>query len=158
MSGRPYVAAVSHHVVRWRGLITLIAVITLAAGMGQTSFGHAILAKVGLFEEPASYTSLAFLRPQSLPKLSSRQAPVVVSFVIHNAGGIASEYQWSILLVQGQRTRHTAAGNVRVAAGREASITRFVTIPCTQGQVRIVVSLERPAESIDALTACSPRR
>lgn len=158
MSGRLVLAAVPHHAVRWRGLITLIAVIALATGMGQTSLGHAILAKVGLFEE-ASYTSLAFLRPQTLPKqLSSRQATVVVPFVIHNASGIATDYHWSVALVQGQRTRHVAAGNVRVASGRGASITRSATISCTRGQVRIVVSLERPAESIDALTACSSRR
>jgi hypothetical protein len=151
---------VSHHRVRWRGVAILFAVIALAAGMGQTNLGHAILGKVGLFEEPTSYTSLAFLNPQSLPgRLSSRQATIGISFGIQNRDSTSHDYQWSVLLVQGLRTRHVAAGNVRLASGHGAAIKRSARISCTQGQVRIVVRLARPAEFIDAWTVCqSPGR
>jgi hypothetical protein len=152
-------SAVSHRAVRWRGLVTLAIAIVLAAGLGQTNRGHAILGRVGLFQEPTSYTSLAFLNPQSLPEqLSSKKAIVGVSFVINNTGGIPHDYQWSVLLVQGRRTHHVAVGNVRIASGSSVAITRSASISCTRGQVRIIVSLARPAEFIDAWTTCSSPR
>ena len=152
-------SAVSHRAVRWQGVVTLTTAIVLAAGLGQTSLGHAILGRVGLFQEPTSYTSLAFLNPQSLPeKLNSKQATVGVSFVIHNTDGIPHDYQWSVLLVQGRRTHHVVAGSVRIASGSGVAITRSASIFCTRGQVRIVVRLARPAEFIDAWTTCSSPR
>jgi hypothetical protein len=146
-------SALSHRTSRWRGLVTLIAIIILAAGVGQTSFGHDILGKTGLFEEPASYTSLAFLHPGSLAgQLTSKQ--VTVSFIIRNAGDTPHDYQWSMSLAQGKRTRQIAGGTTRVASGNGTAITRAATISCTQGQARIVVSLAHPAEYIDAWLAC----
>lgn len=148
-------SAVTHRKVRWRGTAILGAVITLVAGIGQTSLGHAVLGKVGLFQEPTSYTSLAFLNPQALrEQLSSTHTTIGVSFVIHNTGGIPHDYQWSLLLVQGQRTRHVAAGSVHVASEGGEAITRSARISCTKGQVQIVVRLARPAEFIDAWMAC----
>ena len=114
-----------------------------------------MLAKLGLFEQPASYTSLAFLHPTTLTeKLPEKQATVPVSFVISNTGGVPHDYQWSVSLVQGQQTRHVAAGSAQVASGKGATITSAARISCTQGKVQILVSLARPAEHIDALTAC----
>jgi hypothetical protein len=146
--------------MRWQGMAALVAVVALVAVLGQTSAGHAVLRKAGLYEEPTSYTSLAFLHPQSLLKqLPSKRASVDVSFVIHNAGSNPRDYQWSVLVLQGQRTRQVASGSVRIASGRAAPITRSATISCTRGQVRIVVSLTRPAaESIHAWMACFSRR
>lgn len=145
--------------MRWRGLATLVAVVALAAGIGQTAAGRTILREAGLFEEPTSYTSLAFQYPQRLPEqLGSKRANVGVSFVIRNAGSTPSDYQWSMLLVQGSRTRLVAAGSVGLAPRRETAITRSAKIFCTQGRVRIVVSLARPAEYIDAMVACVPHR
>jgi hypothetical protein len=150
---------VLHHTARWRGAVVLVAVIVLAAGMAQTSAGHAMLRATGLFEEPTRYTSLAFLHSQPLPtQLAAKRANVNVSFVIHNANGTPRDYQWSVLLVQGQRTRSTAIGTIHIAPGRGAAITRSVAINCARGKVRIVVSLALPAESIDAWTACRSRR
>jgi hypothetical protein len=150
---------VLHRTVRWRSAIALVSVIVLAAGLGQTSAGHAMLRAAGLFQAPTSYTSLAFLRPKPLPTpLASKRATVDVSFVIQNANGTPRDYQWSVLLDQGQRTRRAAVGSIRVASGRGAVITRSVKINCARGKVRIVVSLARPAEYIDAWTACGSRR
>jgi hypothetical protein len=140
-------------------VVTLVSAVVLTAGVAQTNFGHELLGKVGLFEEPTNYTSLAFLHPQALPeKLSSQQATVGVSFLIQNNGGIQRDYQWSVLLVQGRRTRPVATGSVSLASGHGAAITRDARIFCTQGQVQIVVRLARLAESIDAWTACSSVR
>jgi|GEM_PF-1517403 len=150
-------SAAPHRRTRWRGMGALIAVVAVAAGISQTTAGHAALRKAGLFEEPTSYTSLAFL--QSLPEqLASKRANIDISFMIHNAGTTPRDYQWSVLLVRKGRTHRMAAGALRVASRDGAAITRFAEISCTGGRVRIVVNLARPAESIDAWTACwSPR-
>jgi hypothetical protein len=150
-------SSVSHRLVRRRGVVVLVAVAAITAGLGQTGLGHAILRKAGLFGEPPSYTSLAFLNPQYLPKqLDSKGTDVDVSFTIHNTGGTPRDYQWSVLQVQGQRTRRVAVGSVRVAPGRGTAIIRSAKISCTRGQVQIVVSLERPTEYIDDWMSCSP--
>lgn len=139
---------------RWWGALLLIVVVMLAAGIGQTRPGQVILKKVGLFKEPASYTSLAFMHPTSLPvQLMSKQA-AAVSFIIRNNSGITSDYQWSVSLVQGQRVRRVAAGRTSVISGHAAAITSSARISCTQGKVRIVVSLVKPTEYIDAWTVC----
>lgn len=147
MSGRTWKAA------------GLIAVVTLAAGVSQTGPGHTILRETGLSEKPATYTSLAFLHPQSLPEqLETKRASENISFAITNKGGAIYDYQWSVQLVQGQSHYSVATGSVRIASGDEASITSPVKILCARGQVQIVVSLTRPAESIDAWIACRPSR
>lgn len=142
MTGRP------HFAVRWRGTLALGAAAVAAAGLLQHRMA-------GLFEPPASYTTLAFQHPQSLPKqLSAPRADAVISFEIRNVGGTARAYQWTVLLVQGTFTQRVATGNVSLRPGRGTVIARTVQIACTQGQVRMAVSLARPAESIDALAAC----
>lgn len=138
-------------------MVTLAAIVMLTVSIGQTSTGHAALQEAGLIGKGASYTSLAFQRPQSLPEqLSSEQENIPIPFVIHNAGTGAHDYQWLVLLVQGTATRRVTTGTVHIASGRSASITQAVQIFCTQGQIQIIVSLARPAESIDARAACRP--
>jgi hypothetical protein len=149
-----------HRMTRWRGIAVQVAVIAVAAGMAQTSAGHAILRRTGLFQAPSSYTSLAFVHPQSLPEqLHSNLANVPISFVIHDIGSVPRDYPWAILLNDDGRTYRVSSGNVRLAPNRDAVISRSVDISCTRGRVRITVSLAtRPPESIDAWTACrSPR-
>lgn len=149
----------SHRAPRWRGAVALAAGIILFAGIGQASIGRAVLEKAGLFEQPTSYTSLAFAHPQTLPeRLTSKQENIGISFIIHNVGGRTHGYQWSIQFVQTGHTHRMAAGNVSIAPGSGAIITRSEEIHCTQGQVQIVVSLAHPAESIDAWMACSSHR
>jgi hypothetical protein len=139
-------------------MVFLAALIVLAAGIGQTSVGHAILRETGLYEVPTSYTSLAFLQPQSLPKqLASRRASIFVSFVVRNVNGASRDYQWSLVLDQAQQSRHVAAGRARVASGHGITISRSVEIVCSRGRVRIAVTLVRPAESIDAWATCWSR-
>ena len=148
-----------HGVVRWRGMVVLVAVVAVAASIAQTSSGHAMLRKAGLFEQQTSYTSLAFQNLQSLPEqLKSKRASVPISFMIHNVSDTPRDYVWSVLLLQGQHRPRVAAGGIRVASGHSAEITRSVKIACTREQVRIVVNLVRPAESIDASMACSSPR
>jgi hypothetical protein len=152
-------SAVSHRTVKWQGTAALVAFVALAAGIGQTSTGHAILRKAGLFEGQTSFTSLAFQHPQSLQEqVGSRQAAFGVSFIINNTGANSADYQWSVLVDQGPRAHRAASGSVRIASGHEAAITRSVKISCAQGRVRIVVTLARPAEFIDAWASCSSHR
>jgi hypothetical protein len=149
VTGRP-------RVVRYGGVTALVAAIILAAGIVQTNLGHTILRKAGVTGGPTGYTSLAFSHPQSLPKqLRPKPANVEVSFVIQNTGDAPRDYQWSVSLAQGQRRHDVGTGRVRIAAGHGATITRSAKSSCTQGQIRIVVSLAEPAESIGAWIACS---
>lgn len=149
-------SAVSHRLVKWRGTVALVAVIVLAMSIAQTSTGHAVLRKAGLFEQPASYTSLAFHTPQSLPEqLSSQLANVVISFDIRNVSRTVLEYQWIILLTEGTASNRLSEGDVQILPGRGATITRTTLISCTQSRVRIAVTLTRPSESIDSWVSCT---
>jgi hypothetical protein len=149
----------SLRMARWRGLAALIAMLMVAAGIGQTSFGHRILRQAGLLEQPTTYTSLSFLHPQSLPEqLKSKRAIVHIAFVIHNASSTVHDYQWSLILVQAGRARRVVASSTRVAPGLGTPNSRSVPILCTKGQVRIEVNLARPAEYIDIWTKCWSRR
>jgi hypothetical protein len=142
---------------RWRGLIILIGGVIVLASVFQTSVGHAILRAAGLSPEPTGYTSLSFLHPQSLPEqLKRAHGTTVTSFAIHNATSSTHDYRWSVSLVHRGRIRRVRTDNVRLAPGRETEITQSIAITCTRGRVRVVVSLESPAESIDTWMACRP--
>jgi hypothetical protein len=145
--------AVPHPPVKWRGTLAVLAIVILAAGIAQTGAGHSLLRKAGLFEQPVSYTSLAFQHPQSPPLLTSRRAAVPVSFVIANAGDTPRTYQWTLSVVQGTLTRRLATGSIRLVSGHRAALTKIAHVVCTQ-QVNLVVSLAHPAESIHAWAAC----
>jgi hypothetical protein len=158
--GESALYALLHRMAIWWRAAALVALVALAAGLGQTAIGHQVLRKTGLFEEQAGYTSLAFQDPGFLvEQLSSERESVDVSFVIHNATSTPRSYLWSEFVAQGGRSRRVAAGAVRVAAERETAITRLQELSCTRGRVQVIVKLASPAESIDAWMACSsPRR
>jgi hypothetical protein len=138
-------------------LIILIGGVVVLASVFQTSVGHAMLRAAGLSQEPTGYTSLSFLHPQSPPEqLKPAHGNTVTSFAIHNATSSTHDYHWSVSLVRRGLTRRVHAGSVRLAPGRGAEITRSIAITCTRGLVRIVVSLESPAESIGTWVACRP--
>jgi hypothetical protein len=150
---------VSRRMAGWPGAVALGALAAVAVGMGQTSAGHRILQDAGLVAAPVSYTSLAFRNPESLPQqLYAKRADINVSFAIQNAGTAARDYQWSVLLVQGDRVHRLATGKSRIGPGRRTVITRSAATSCSPGQARIVVKLAHPAENIDALTVCRSRR
>lgn len=159
MSTQQPLPRMSHRAPRWRGLVTLTIVIVITAGLCQTSFGCTILGRLGLYEGPTSYTSLAFLHPQSLFGQLSPDKPIAdVSFVIHNTSSAARSYQWSVSLVQEKHTSRVAAGIVRVASRGAISVSRSARISCARGRAQIVVSLARPAEFINTRTACKSAR
>ena len=140
-----------------KGLIlAVIAAAALAVGLAQTSAGHSLLQAAGLYEEPASYTSLAFTHPQSLPThLSPAPTRVNLSFTVSNASADSRTYHWSMVLDRTGHTDRLAAGIVRVPAGDRATVSRTVRASCAGGQARMTVELTAPAESIDFLAACS---
>ncbi len=146
-------SAVAPPAVKWRGTLAVLVLVVLAVGIAQTSAGHSLLRKAGLFEQPASYASLAFQHPQSPPQLSAR-ADVPVSFVISNVGNTPHTYQWILSLAQGSLDRHVATGSIRLAPGNRAVLTRTAHVVCTQQRVNLVVSLAHPAESIHAWATC----
>jgi hypothetical protein len=143
-----------------RSLITAATVTAagLALALAQTSPGHALLRKAGLYEEPASYTSLAFTNPQSLPaQLSPVPSRVSVSFGISNSSADPHSYHWSVLLHRAGQVKHLAAGEAEVPAGESTTVAPVVTAACSAGQAQVSVQLAAPAESIAFWLACSPR-
>ena len=142
---------------RW-GLVILIGGAVVLLSVFQTSAGHALLRESGLVQGTAGYTSLSFLRPQSLPgKLGSSHAKVGAPFVIHNGTSTTRDYQWSVDLQRHGLSRRVHAGTVRLSAGHAAVISQSLRIACTRDRVRIVVRLKNPAESIDAWLTCWSR-
>ena len=130
-------------------------VVVLAGVLQQAPRRHA--ARRRTIPERTGYTSLSFLHPQSLPEqITPAQGTIVTSFAIHNATSLTHGYHWSVYLVYRGRTHRVHAGerNPFTGARAEAQFTQSIAITCTRGRVRIVVSLESPAESIDTWLAC----
>lgn len=139
---------------RW-GLVILIAGAAVLISVFQTGAGHALLRETGLAQGSAGYTSLSFLRPQSLPgKLGPGHTKVGAPFVIHNGTSTTRDYRWSVFLLRDGRNHRVRAGTVRLPAGRAAVISQSLRIACTRDRVRIMVSLQRPVESIHAWLTC----
>src|SRR5205823_6353849 len=112
------------HLTRSRGLIALIGGIVILVGIFQTNVGHAILRWAGLSQGSSGYTSLSFLKPQSLPEqLQSKRSKVIASFVIHNATNTKRAYTWSIFLIRGVHADRMYTGSVSLTPGRKAEIT-----------------------------------
>lgn len=142
--------------VRYWGTTVLVAMIILAAGIGQTNLGHTILQEAGVTGRTTGYTSLAFSDPQFLrSQLGSKPAKINVSFVIQNTGATPHDYQWSVSLTRGQRRYDVATGSVHIPGRHRVTITRSTINSCTRRQIKIAVSLAEPAESIGAWIACS---
>jgi hypothetical protein len=153
-----------HLILRWRGIAALATIAAVAAGIGQTNVGHAMLRKVGLIERSTGYSALAFHRPTFyLPEyqqvtLGQKQTSFLVPFTIVNASGAPHNYRWSMLVIQEGRARREHAGSVHLLPGNQAERSPVAMISCPLGRARIVVSLNRPAETIEAWTACSSGR
>jgi hypothetical protein len=149
------VSAALRRTAGWPAAAVLVAVVILAAGIGQTSAGHAALRAAGLYSAPGGYTSLAFVHPRSvLPSSVTNRARLRVAFAIQNADSDKRDYQWSVSLVQPGGSRRVADGHAAVGSGREAAITASVPVLCAAGALEVVVRLVRPAEAIDARTKC----
>jgi hypothetical protein len=137
-------------------LTLIVLAVALAAGLAQTSAGTFLLRKAGLAAVPASYTSLAFTAPQSLPaRLAHARSLVRISFAVGNASAGPRSYHWTIAADHAGHATWLAAGDVRVPAHGRTAVTRTVTVRCAQGQVRITAGLATPAESVDFQAACS---
>lgn len=148
----------SFHAARWRGASVLVISLVMIAGLAQTSAGHVVLQKLGLFKKPAAFTSLAFSNPRSLPaQINQKRTSVSVSFVIRNVSGTSHDYAWRLLLSESGETRTVATGGVRIGPKGESRVSRRVRITCTAKtqRNRIVVDLVDPAESVYAWSTCS---
>lgn len=148
--------------VRIRSLIiwvVILAAVASVAGIAQTSVGHYVLRGVGLYKAPASYTSLAFTDPQSLPtRLSSAPTRLQMSFALSNTSADPRTYHWSIVLQGMDHARRLAAGEIQIPAGNRVTVTRTIKASCTSGQARMTVQIVAPAESIDFWMTCSSRK
>jgi hypothetical protein len=133
----------------------LVVMVLLCTGVAQTSPGHSVLVGLGLTETPPSYTELAFTNAGSLQAyVASLQAPVTVSFGIHNVSDSTRDYQWSIVAVNDGTNEGSLSGGVTVAAQGHASLTENVQVTCPSGRDQMVLTLASPAESVNFWVAC----
>lgn len=135
-----------------------MAVVALMAGLLQTGNGYSFLQKIGFSGAAASYTSLAFTDPQSLPTHLSRSIRMRLSFDVTNTSAGPRGYHWSLMLQRAGRDKRLAAGEINVPAGNRLTVARTVRASCTKGRARMIVRLAAPAESIDFWMDCSPRK
>ncbi len=140
-------------------LVAMVAAAGLAAGLAQTTAGHDLLGRAGLYQKPASYTSLAFADPQSLPAhLEAAPTRVSVPFTVTSTSAGPRSYRWSIVLEAAGRDYRLAAGQVRIPASGRRTVAGTVTASCASGQARMTIQLAAPAESIDFWLACPPQK
>jgi hypothetical protein len=157
MWGISGVLAVPRRLVGWRGYLAAAAVILAGAAVAQTGPGHQVLRAAGLYETPASFTSLSFAHPAQLPlQLTSTRMSIQASFVITNSGPQARKYQWRVLLIRGATVAQAGRGTTVVRGRASVSVQRLTPVSCAVGRVGLKVQLREPAESIEAWMACSP--
>jgi hypothetical protein len=133
----------------------LVILVLLCAGAAQTSPGHSVLVGLGLTETPPSYTELSFTSPDGLQEfVASVQAPVTVSFGIHNVSGSAENYRWSVVALHDGTNEGSSSGNLAVAARGRATLTTNVQVTCPSGRIQMVLKLASPAESLNFWVAC----
>jgi len=133
----------------------LVILVLLCAGVAQTSPGHSVLVGLGLTQTPSGYTELSFTSPDGLQQfVASEQAPVTVSFAIHNVSGSSKSYQWSVVALHNGSNVGSSSGNLSVAAQGHASATTNVQVTCPSGRIQMVLKLADPAESLNFWVAC----
>jgi hypothetical protein len=134
-----------------------IAAVAVAAGIAQTSTGHAVLRQAGLLQRATPYTSLYFMNARDLPaQLSGRKTPFRVWFAIANESSTSREYAWSVLVTQPRGAHLAGRGSVQVASGSKAVVDRVARISCPGGRVRVTVRVLAAGvdEAIDAWATC----
>ena len=142
-----------------KNLIALIVLVLLCVGLAQTSPGHVLLGDVGLYEQPASYTELAFTAPADLPtSLPTPNSPINVSFDIRNVSGTARAYQWSVVLTRNGQSHVKATGAVTAPAQGRVTVTKSVAMTCVAGRLQVQVRLASPAQSTDFWVTCPPAK
>ena len=157
MWGISGVLAVPRRLVGWRGYLAVAAVVLAGAAVAQTGPGHQVLRAAGLYEAPASFTSLSFANPARLPlQLTSTRTTIETSFVITNSSPLARKYQWRVLLVRGTTVAEAGSGTTVVRGRASVSVQQETSVNCAAGRVGLKVQLREPAESIEAWMACSP--
>ena len=139
---------------RWSPLLLVILVL-LCAGVAQTSPGHSILTGLGVTATPPSYTELSFTMPDGLQEtVGAGQAPITVSFGIHNVSKSPKDYHWSAVAVHDGTNEGSVSGAVTVAAQGRTSVTGNIQATCPSGRDQVVVRLASPAESINFWVTC----
>jgi hypothetical protein len=139
---------------RW-SLLMLVILVLLCAGVAQTSPGHSALVGLGLTSTPPSYTELSFTNAASLQEsVASLQAPVTVSFGIHNVSDSQQDYRWSIVALRGRTNEGSLSGGVSVASQARAALTENVQVTCPSGRLEMILRLASPAESLNFWVTC----
>ena len=134
----------------------MVTVMLAAAGVAQTRTGQALLRSAGIVSRPPGYTVLAFTWPDKLPLKVTSRTKFSVSFMVRNVTGADHDYRWALLLAYNGRRRQQGGGHLSLAAGRAATLSSTVTMACSGGTARVVISLSSPVESIDFQTECLP--
>jgi hypothetical protein len=133
----------------------LVILVLLCAGVAQTGPGHSVLAGLGVTATPPSYTELSFTNAGSLQEsVGAVEAPITVSFSIHNVSGSAKSYQWSAVALNNGANEGSLSGNATVASQGRTSFIENIQATCPSGRDQVTVRLASPAESINVWVTC----
>lgn len=130
-----------------------------AASLAQTPAGHMVLRRAGVGTTPPAYTALSFAKPQSLPeRLPSPRTSLRVPFTLHNDSSGTRSYQWSLTAARigngGSLTARPVSRTITLLPGATVTLDPALPLVCHGGQIRVMVRLASPAESIDFLSLC----
>lgn len=136
-----------------------LTVVTVAAllfmGVCQTPLGRSFLKDVGLIGNPDSFTSIAFTKPQSLPlQLAKSRTKLNLGFMISNHTPSIKNYDWALTVAINNKSSLVGKGHIQLAPNNTTTVVRKVEIVCKTGRAKVTVSLQQPAEHIDALMFC----
>jgi hypothetical protein len=147
--------AITRPMALWFRLTVIVVGFLLVMGVVQSNFVRPLWRAIGVIGPPQSYTAISFENPRDLPtELSGKQPTVTAAFMISNKTADPQNYAWAVSVVEGDTVRGSSSGNINVAAGQAALVSRQIKINCKPGQVKLMVSLIRPKEHIDAFMNC----
>jgi len=139
----------------WRVPIGVVAVAVIVLVFAQTAAGQQVMRRAGLEGPASSYTALSFTNPGALQgHLPLGHFSTRVGFALENDSQTSNHYQWTIQMIDGKHVTKVATGQATVGGGDTIDESRTVTGMCQSGNLKLVVSLAAPAESIDFMAHC----
>lgn len=132
-------------------LFGILAIVLLV----QAGPGRSALKRIGLVKPPPAFAALYFTDPVGEPvSVPVGRSRIPLSFTVGNGSQQNQSYHWSVLAVQGSKTKRLATGEVSVHQGGISVVRKTVTQTCKRGTLKVTIELASPSESIDFVASC----
>ena len=111
-----------------------------------------------LFRQPTRYTALYFNRPDSLPRVATKDRMMYLQFTIRNYEGSVVPYRY-VITATGHGVRRVLQRSTRIIPnGRSWNVATVVRARCAGSPCRIEVSLPEHRETIDFVISLKSAR